>query len=158
MTVHPVTSVTGGPGRLMELLEAQAPYAWRLSWSVLVDDESQRLLVLLDEQLDAVVMPAGIGSLVLTDLRIAMLAGPVFASEGDWTFLAAPAGDQPVLATDLRQTRVRLLPRGGYVELPGAGAKQTWVLAPAVRPVLSPLSAVLATARRAVARHPAGRV
>lgn len=139
MTVQPVT---------------QAPYAWQLSWPVLVDTDSQRLLVLLDEQLDAVVMPAGIGSLVLADLRIAMLAGPVFAAEGEWTFLAAPAGEQPALAKDLHGTRVRLLPRGGYLELPGAGVDKTWVLAPASRPVLPPLSAVLATARRAVARHP----
>lgn len=130
----------------------QAPYAWQLNLPVLVDTDSQRLLVLLDERLDAVVMPAGIGSLVLGDLRIAMLAGPVFAAEGEWTFLAAPAGEQPALATDLHRTRVRLLPRGGYVELPGID--QTWVSAPASRPVLPPLSAVLATARRAVTRHP----
>jgi hypothetical protein len=72
---------------------------------------------------DAISMPAAFGALVLAELDIMMLAGPVVADgDGSWTFLTRPADTrQPAVPTDLLPLGVRAVPAGTPVA-PLAGA------------------------------------
>jgi hypothetical protein len=108
---------------------------------------------------DAVTMPAALGRLVLGDLRIAMLSGPVVAEPSGllWMFLTAPIRDsacQPTggaAAGELSRLDVKLVPTGTYVVLPrhlGEATASPWIEGPTPQRGLPPLPAVIATARR----------
>ncbi|MGB3438321.1 MAG: hypothetical protein WBA97_06165 [Actinophytocola sp.] len=69
------------------------------------------------EDVDAISMPAAFGALVLAELDIMMLAGPVLADDGgSWTFLVQRAGTRrPAVPTDLLPLGVRVVPAGTLV-------------------------------------------
>jgi hypothetical protein len=100
---------------------------------------------------DAVEMPLPFGELVLTELGIAMLDGPVVADRMRRlaTFLTLPATTR-ALPADLQAIGVRAVPAGERLLLPGRAGHVRW-LAPSSRP-LTVWTAVLGTARR-VALH-----
>ncbi|HTI20316.1 MAG TPA: hypothetical protein VL652_04945 [Kutzneria sp.] len=100
---------------------------------------------------DAVEMPLPFAELVLTELGIAMLDGPVVADRMRRlaTFLTLPATTRR-LPADLQAIGVRAVPAGERLLLPGRAGHIRW-LAPPSRP-LTVWTAVLGTARR-VALH-----
>lgn len=69
-----------------------------------------RLTWPFEENVDALSMPAAFGALVLAELDIMMLAGPVIADDdGSWIFLTERAGTVPA---DLLPLGVRVVPAG----------------------------------------------
>jgi hypothetical protein len=99
------------------------------------------------ENVDAISMPAAFGALVLAELDIMMLAGPVIADDhGSWLFLTERAdARQSTVPADLLPLGVRVVPAGTPV-------------APADRPGRAPAIwwTVIGAARRVA--HRAGRV
>jgi hypothetical protein len=73
---------------------------------------------------DAITMPATFGALVLAELEIMMLAGPVVADdEGSWTFLTQPANTRtPAVPADLLALGVRLVPADARPAAPASVA------------------------------------
>lgn len=63
---------------------------------------------------DAISMPATFGALVLAELDVMMLAGPVVTDDdGSWTFLTQRAGTRPpAVPADLLPLGVRVVPAG----------------------------------------------
>jgi hypothetical protein len=103
-------------------------------------------------------MPAALGRLVLADLRIAMLAGPVVADPTGrwWMFFTDPVRDGHAelageLADELSKLEVAHIPTGTYVVIPtnldGANT-WPWVEHPKPGHPMPPWPAVVATARR----------
>jgi hypothetical protein len=65
------------------------------------------------DDVDAISMPAAFGALVLAELEIMMLAGPIVADDGSWVFLTQRADTrQPVVPGDLLPLGVRAVPAG----------------------------------------------
>lgn len=89
----------------------------------------------------AVSMPIAFGGQVLTELRIAMLAGQVLVADGSITFLTETDDnqDRPIPA-DLLPLGVRYVPNGTPLAVPDGGGE------PALR------TAVIGAARRVAAR------
>jgi hypothetical protein len=76
-----------------------------------------RPALIAGENVDAISMPAVFGALVLAELDIMMLAGPVVADDGgSWIFLTECAGTrQPAVPTDLLPLGVRAVPAGTFL-------------------------------------------
>ncbi|TDV54238.1 hypothetical protein [Actinophytocola oryzae] len=113
-----------------------------------------RPVVVVGEDLDAIVMPVRFGELVHTQLRLSMLDGPIVVGpdRDHLTFLTQPAATRyPLLPADLRPFRVWLVPSGGVVVLPSGDGAQTWRVPPALRTPPLIWSAVVGTARRVAA-------
>lgn len=143
---------------LRRLAAARSHYEERLGWPITIDVTQGRLLMVTGPAADVVTMPAQLGRLVLADLRIALLAGPVVADPRRrwWMFLTEPARDgQPALtgdiADELAHLEVSIVPTGTYVVVPtnlDGPNVWPWMEHPRPRQVLPPPAAVLATARR----------
>ncbi|MBP2325801.1 hypothetical protein JOF56_006186 [Kibdelosporangium banguiense] len=142
---------------LRELTRARTRYEERFGWPVTIEVDPGRLVMRVGDAVDAVVMPRLLGRLVLTDLRIALLAGPVLADTTGqwWMFLTRPAEpDAPKHRTELRCLEVHLVPAGSRVVVPREfDAKNgcPWIEQPRSLPHLPPWPAVIATVRRAAA-------
>lgn len=156
-------STETAPHWLRELTSAQTYYIEQWGWPVDVEVRQHRLTVAVGDILDAITMPAALGRSVLADLKVAMLAGPIVAgpSTDRWTFFTQPTQvSQTVVPPDPRLAWVRLLPRGGRVVLPtdnnhpdeNLGEAWSWIRPPQYPRVLPASAAVVATARRVVAR------
>jgi hypothetical protein len=152
---------------LRELSGARTYYEERFGWPVTIEVDAGRLVMLLGETLDAVVMPEPLARAVLTDLRIALLAGPVLADTTGqwWLFLTQPSANcQPIpkdyAAKDTPQLRcleVHLLPGGSRVVVPREIDETKgwpWIERPRPLHQLPPWRAVIATARRIGAQSP----
>jgi hypothetical protein len=143
---------------LRELATARTYYEERFGWPVTIEVDPGRLLMAVGELADAVVMPRPLGWRVLTDLRIALLAGPVLADTTGqwWMFLTRPAAiSVPKEHTDLRCLEVYLVPGGSRVVVPSEIDEKNgwpWLERPRALSQLPPWPAVIATARRAGAR------
>jgi hypothetical protein len=139
---------------LRELTGARTRYEERFGWPVTVEVDPGRLVMRVGELLDAVVMPRPLGHIVLADLRIAMLAGPVLADATGqwWLFLTRPADrSAPKHRTELRCLEVYLVPAGSRVVVPREFDGKNgcpWIEQPRGLPRLPPWPAVIATARR----------
>jgi hypothetical protein len=89
----------------------------------------------------AVSMPFAFGARVLTELRIALLAGPVLVADGSITFLTEADDNQGrTVPDDLLPLGVRYVPNGTPLAVPDGGGE------PALR------TAVIGAARRVAAR------
>jgi hypothetical protein len=139
---------------LRELTGARTGYEERFGWPVTVEVDPGRLVMRVGEVIDAVVMPCPLGRLVLADLRIALLAGPVLADATGqwWMFLTRPADpSSPRPCAELRCLEVHLVPAGSRVVVPrefGGKNGRPWIEQPRRLPQLPPWPAVIATARR----------
>lgn len=151
---------TGTPKRplslesLRELASARTYYEERFGWPVTIEVNGGRLMMPLGEVADAVVMPAPLGGKVLTELRIALLAGPVLADTTGqwWMFLTRPAGcGRPKDHTELRSLEVHVVPAGSHVVIPreiDENAGLPWIERPRALHQLPPWQCVIATVRR----------
>ncbi|TCO53674.1 hypothetical protein EV192_110263 [Actinocrispum wychmicini] len=144
---------------LRELAAARTYYEERFGWPVTIEVNTERLVIPLGQRLDAVVMPEALGSRVLTELRICLLAGPVLADTGGdwWMFLTGPKGTAPKDVADLRCVEVHLPAAGTLVVIPreiGETNGWPWIERPRPLHLLPPWPAVLATTRRTCARIP----
>ena len=144
------------PVWLRDLADARARYEELLGWPVSVQVGRRDLVLAVGGSIGAVGMPARLGARVRQELGIAMLCGPIVADQGGgwWTFLTKPVGVlRPDVAHDLAAVRVRLVPRGSFVELPlhvnGSEAPGgRWVERPAPAMGMPPGSVVVAMVRR----------
>jgi len=148
-------NVTSQLDSLRELSGAKSWYEETLGWPVSLDVGHQRLIMQTGHDVDAVTMPARIGVVVLAQLRIALMAGPVLAAPGgQWqTFLTTPArASHPVASPDLRRARVQYVPKGGQVVIPSGQDNDLWQWVEAPRPwcVLPSWSAVIVATKLAV--------
>jgi hypothetical protein len=102
---------------------------------------------------DAISMPAAFGALVLAELEIMMLAGPVVAdADGSWTFPTGPANTlSPAVPADLLALGVRLLPPGTRVVRPSSDGS-SWIVPPAAGREPAIWSVVVGAARRVADR------
>jgi hypothetical protein len=104
----------------------------------------------------AVVIPACLGAQVRQELGFATLRGPIIADPGGgwWTFLTSPVGKlRPDVAQHLAAVRVRIAPRGSYIEIPSDTKVSTiggwrWVERPVANWPLPPGSAIVSLVRR----------
>jgi hypothetical protein len=143
---------------LRRLAAARAQYDQQLGWPVTIDVNPGRLLMLTGPVADVITMPAPLGRLVLADLRIAMLAGPVVADPSGnwWMFFTEPIRDDHAqlageLADELSTLRVTHVPTGTYVVIPtNLDGPNTWPWVEHPKPgrPMPPWPAVVATARR----------
>lgn len=70
------------------------------------------------EAVDAISVPAEFAEHVQAELEIMLLAGPVVAEDGSWTFLTQPANTEcPRVPADLLSLGVRLVPAGTRIAL-----------------------------------------
>lgn len=108
-----------------------------LTWPVEVE------ALVAGENVDVISMPAAFGALVLAELDIMMLAGPVIADDhGSWLFLTQRAGTrQSTVPTDLLPLGVRVVPAGTAVaplataDRPGRAPAVWWTVIGAARRV-----------------------
>ncbi len=143
---------------LRRLAEARTNYEERLGWPVTIDVRPNRLLMLTGQLADVITMPAALGELVLADLRIAMLSGPVVGDPTGlwWMFFTEPVRDDHTelaveLADELSRLEVAHVPSGTYVVIPtnlDGPNVWPWVERPKPGRQLPPWQAVVATARR----------
>jgi hypothetical protein len=159
MTVT-VSNAIGGaapaPEWLRNLVGARTHYEENLGWPASIEVEPHRVVIATGAVLDAIVIPASLAGAVLTELRIALLAGPVITDPdvSDWTFLTTPAGRvRPATPTDLTDQDVRSLDAGAHVTLPSETGSPYWIEPPRRRHCLPPWPVVLGTTRRVVARR-----
>jgi len=154
----PAASPTA-PRWLRDLAAAKTYYEETFGWPVIMDIEPHRIVLPAGDVLDAITMPAGLGDVVLIELRIGMLAGPVITdSHGDWwTFLAMPVTTpRPDIPAELRGLGVQAVPPGDHVILPNlvaAAGSPHWIEHPRGRHCLPPRSMVIGTTRRVAARR-----
>lgn len=159
---------SGNPNRtslLRRLAEARTNYEERLGWPVTIDVKPGRLLMLTGPIADVITMPAALGRLVLADLRIAMLSGPVVADPTGlwWMFFTEPVRDRQdelagELADELTRLEVAHVPSGTYVVIPtNLDGPNTWPWMEHPKPSrpMPPWQAVVATARRNGSRYAA---
>jgi len=144
------------PEWLRNLAAARAHYEERFGWPMAVQVAERRLVVALGQGVDAITMPAALGTRVHTQLGIAMLAGPVIAHPdgGCWTFLTQTASTaREAIRDDLAKHGVRHAAAGMHAVIPieHADAGWRWIAEPRPNRMLPPVSAVLATAHRACA-------
>src|SRR5256885_4519021 len=87
------------PDWLRHLNEARNGYQELFGWPVSVQVGQRNLVMRLGEVLDAVSMPAALGSRVRAHLEMSLMGGPIIASSDGtrWTFLAKP--DYPIRPT-----------------------------------------------------------
>lgn len=134
---------------LRALAAAKTDYEERLGWPVTIEIGNQRLVLMVGGRMDAITMPARLGRHVLAELGILMLAGPVMAGLGYWTFLTGRCtAHRPNLPAELFPVRVRLAPRGTHVIVPSGRDAQEWVRRPEPGHALPPWSVVIGTTRR----------
>ncbi|HVV24004.1 MAG TPA: hypothetical protein VHF06_31510 [Pseudonocardiaceae bacterium] len=158
--IHTASDLAGdNPNRTMllrRLAAARSRYEEELGWPVTIDVRPGRLLMLTGPVADVVTMPTALGRLVLSDLRIAMLAGPVVADPTGqwWMFFTEPARGSHIdeeLTNELSSLDVTHIPTGTYVVVPtnldGANT-WPWVERPRRNQMLPPWPAVVATTRR----------
>lgn len=149
-------STPAAPQWLRDLVTARTHYEELLGWPVTVDIEPRRLALAVGQEVDAVTMPTALGQVVLAELRITMLVGPVIADPGGawWTFLTAPAtASRPDIPAELHARKVRLTPRGAQVIIPNltnCEASSRWITLPLPRHPLPPWSVVIGATRRVV--------
>ena len=141
------------PDWLRELMTARAHYEERYGWPVAVQIAEHRLAVGLGTMLDALTMPADLGTQVQAQLGIAMLAGPVVGhAHGDeWTFLTQPlAPMSTTFMANLVVHGVRYAGAGAYTVIPATPADEDWRWVDEPRPnqMLPSPFAVAATVRR----------
>jgi hypothetical protein len=149
---------------LRELVDTRNTYEEMLGWPILLEVATRKLVMTTGTILDAIVMPAALGEKVLAELRSAILASYVIAGPGNasWTFITEPAvasTPTPTLPADLVPARVECVPHGSQITLPTTLdplSAWSWVT-PCRRRSLTPWPAVIATARRIVARAATGR-
>ena len=145
---------------LRELAAARISYEELFGWQVGIEVEPARLVLRIGEQVGAIVMPGGLGALVLADLRIALQAGPVLTdSARRWSLFVTRPADRsaPKHPTELRYLGVQLLPHGSRVIVPSELDGKSgcpWIERPRRTAQLPPGAAVLAVTRRVVADHP----
>ena len=150
------------PAWLRELAHGRAEYEELLGWPVSVQVGNRLLIVAIGQVVEAVTMPAELGSRVRAELGIAMLSGPVAADPdgGRWTFLTKPLDHlRPNITADLSHLRVVVAPHGSHVAIPtgpevSVGKVWRWVERPSPAKSLPPAYAVIAVTRRlATADH-----
>lgn len=144
------------PEWLRELMSARAHYEERLGWPVSVQVTEQRLAVALGTVVDAITMPAELGTSVQAQLGIALLAGPVIGHSdgGLWTFLTQPVPpDRDDFGEGLAEHDVRHAGAGTYTVVPASETDAGWYWVSAPEPNMPPPSAyaVAATVRRVCA-------
>lgn len=144
------------PGWLRDLVTARAHYEERFGWPMAVQVTERRLAVALGTVVDAVTMPAVLGTRVQAQLGIALLAGPVIGHTegGRWTFLTQPVPqDREDFGEGLAEHDVRHAGVGAYTVIPvdGADAGWRWVAAPRANQLPPSAYAVAATVRRVCA-------
>lgn len=138
------------------LAGARTGYEERFGWPVSIEVRHARLVMRLGCVADAVVMPRGLGARVLTELRIALLAGPVLADTTGrwWMFLTRPAhAVTPWAHDELRRAGVHPAPGGSSVVVPSEFERKSrcpWIEPPRPLAQLPPWPAVIGTARRLV--------
>jgi hypothetical protein len=137
------------PQWLLELATARTHYEERFGWPVSISIVERQLSITLGHTLDAITMPAPLGTLVHHQLGIAMLAGPVIANPDGthWTFLTQPA--PPDLVADLPDVRHA----GTHTVIPTHGTGWRWIKEPGPKHVLPSAHAVVATTRRILVTH-----
>lgn len=143
------------PEWLRNLVGARTHYEENLGWPATIEVEPHRIVIATGNVLDAVVMPIDVAKPVLTELRIALLAGPVITTPGvdTWTFLTAPqAVRHTTLPAELNAVRVRGLTAGTRVTLPSETGSPYWVEPPRRRHCLPPWPVVVGTTRRVVSK------
>jgi hypothetical protein len=144
------------PDWLRELARASAGYQELFGWPVSVQVGLRTLVVEIGQVLDAVIMPAALGSRVRAQLEMSMMSGPIIAN-GDgtrWTFLAKP--ESPMRSTvsrDLSKLKAQVAPAGSYVVIPtgttpSGGWAPRWIVSPEPNRPLPQSSTVIAIARR----------
>jgi hypothetical protein len=144
------STAPAAPEWLHELARARTDYEERLGWPVGMDVTNRQLVVLAGRALGAMTMPARLGHHVLTELRIAILAGPVLeAADRRWVFLTEPVPDLgPEFAGELRSAGVDALPPGAPVVLPRTIDGAGWIERPQPGHPLPPAPAAIGLARR----------
>lgn len=150
------------PAWLRELAHGRAEYEELLGWPVSVQVGDRLLIVAIGRTIEAVTMPAALGTRVRAEMGIAMQSGPVAADpDGErWTFLTKPLDHlRPNITADLSHLRVVVAPHGSHVAIPtgpevSTGKVWRWVERPAPGKPLPPAYAVIAVTRRlATAAH-----
>ena|ERR1700754_2406617 len=141
------------PDWLRDLMTARAHYEERFGWPVAVQIAERRLAVGLGTLLDAITMPAALGTQVQAQLGIAMLAGPVvgLADGGEWTFLTQPVAPMsPTFLAHLAAHGVRYAGPGAYTVIPASPSDKDWqwISEPRHNQVPPSPFAVAATVRR----------
>jgi hypothetical protein len=144
------------PEWLRDLMAARAHYEESLGWPMAVQITQRRLAVALGTVVDAITMPAALGTRVQAQLGIALLAGPVIGHTegGRWTFLTQTVPpDRDDFAAGLAAHDVQHAGAGAYTVVPVHGVDAGWHWVAAPRPNQSPPSAyaVAATVRRVCA-------
>lgn len=153
----PITNLPA-PSWLRELAHGRANYEELLGWPVSVQVGDRTLIVATGQTVDAVTMPAALGTLVRRDLGIAMLCGPVVTDPAGsrWTFLTKPFDAlRPTIAADLHHLAVDVVPHGGHVVIPTdphtcTGSRWRWIDEPRPSRPLPPAYAVIAVTRRLI--------
>jgi hypothetical protein len=156
-----MTSSTPDVEILRGLAAARTWYEERFGWPVSVEVTAARLVMKVGDSLDAVAMSKPLGQRVLTELRIAMLAGPVLADATSrwWMFLTQPAAGIGWSVKQLRGLDVHPVPRGSRVVVPSDISEAPpwpWVERPRALHRLPPWAAVIATVRRTNAQPATG--
>ncbi|TCO54406.1 hypothetical protein [Actinocrispum wychmicini] len=146
---------------LRSLTVARTWYEERFGWPVTVEVAAGRLVMEVGEWVDAVAMPQPLGRRVLSELWIAMLAGPVLtdATARWWMFLTRPAAATEWSVRQIRGLDVHLVPRGSHVVVPsetGESPRLPWIERPRALHQLPPWTAVIGAARRASAEPVTG--
>ena len=147
----------GAPEWLRELAAARMHYEEMFGWPVAIAVERQVLATPVGRVLDAVTMPAGLGSKVLTELQLMMLAGPVVATPNNesWMFFTQPVtGPARNVPAELRHLQVHLTPPDTHVVIPthlDSDGDVRWIEQPQPHHPSPPLSVVIGLARRVAA-------
>jgi hypothetical protein len=155
MMTSPI-SMLPAPTWLRGLTDSRARYEELLGWPVSIQVGRRDLVLVVGGRIGAIGMPARLGVRVRQELGFAMLCGPVIADPGGgwWTFLTKPVGVlRADVAGDLAAVRVRVVPRGAYVEIPNdlnttALRGWRWVERPVPNRPLPPGSVAVAMVRR----------
>ncbi|MBB5158887.1 hypothetical protein BJ970_006486 [Saccharopolyspora phatthalungensis] len=143
-----------------ELAQDAARYAELLGCSLDIDAATGRIIAVTGDALDAITMPAELGTRVAAGLAISLMSGPILRSPNQrtWTFLTRPCRmathDVPA---DLRTAKVSAIARGTKLILPSRWPSPVtphWVVAPTSTPRTLPgCQPVLGIARRVLAER-----
>lgn len=149
----------GAPEWLRELAAARTHYEEMFGWPVTIKVEQQVLAAPVGRVLDAVTMPATLGSEVLADLQLMMLAGPVIATPDNstWMFFTEPVnGSAREVPAELLDLQVHLIPEGAHVVIPtrvDSDSSLRWIKPPQPHRPSPPWSVIIGVARRVAAER-----
>jgi hypothetical protein len=141
MTTSPLPPA---PDWLRDLAAAQSHYQEHFGWPVAIRVAERHLTLPLGRLMDAITMPADLAGRVYAQLGIAMLAGPVIAGSGEWTFLTQTADG--TIVDGLADRGVHHATTGAFAVIPMDPTG--WIAEPRPHQMLPSAYAVVATARR----------